>query len=415
MDLREESMLLHEKHNGKIEVRAKVPLENDHDLAVAYTPGVAQPCLAIKEEPDRSFDLTCRGNMVAICTDGTRVKRKGRIGARAAMPVMEGKAALFKRFGAVDAVPVCIDEPDKDKFIAIVKALQANYAGINLEDIQSPKCYDIEDELKKELEIPVFHDDQHGTAIACVSAVMGALRLVKKDIRTAKIVLNGAGAAGTAIGRLLVDCGAKNLTVMLHHGTLCEGHDNNGRPLDRVQEALSKVTNREKRQGSLADIVKGADVLLGVSAPGAFTQDMIRSMAPDAVVFAMANPVPEISYAEAKAAGARVAGTGRSDTPNQVNNVNVFPGMFRGAIDVRAREINEAMKVAAVHAIAELIPEEELREEYVVPDAFDKRVAPAVAAAVARAAIETGVAREPKDPEAIRRDTYLRVQGVPME
>ena len=244
---------------------------------------------------------------------------------------------------------------------------------------------------------------------------MGALRLVKKDIRTAKIVLNGGGAAGTAIGRLLVDCGAENLTVMLHHGTLCEGHDNNGRPLDRVQEALSKVTNREKRLGSLADIVKGADVLLGVSAAGAFTQEMIRSMAPDAVVFAMANPVPEISYADAKAAGARVAGTGRSDTPNQVNNVNVFPGVFRGAIDVRAREINEAMKVAAVRAIAELIPEEELREDYVVPNAFDKRVAPAVAAAVARAAVETGVARAPKDPEVVLRETYLRVNGVPMD
>ncbi|MCI2098821.1 MAG: NADP-dependent malic enzyme [Succiniclasticum sp.] len=415
MDLREESMVLHEKYNGKIETRAKVTLENDHDLAIAYTPGVAQPCLAIKADPDRSFDLTCRGNMVAICTDGTRVLGLGNIGARAAMPVMEGKAALFRRFGAVDAVPVCIDEPDKDKFIAIVKSLQANYAGINLEDIQSPKCYDIEDELKKELEIPVFHDDQHGTAIACVSAVMGALRLVKKDIRTAKIVLNGGGAAGTAIGRLLVDCGAENLTVMLHHGTLCEGHDNNGRPLDRVQEALSKVTNREKRLGSLADIVKGADVLLGVSAAGAFTQEMIRSMAPDAVVFAMANPVPEISYADAKAAGARVAGTGRSDTPNQVNNVNVFPGVFRGAIDVRAREINEAMKVAAVRAIAELIPEEELREDYVVPNAFDKRVAPAVAAAVARAAVETGVARAPKDPEVVLRETYLRVNGVPMD
>ncbi len=415
MDLREESMQLHLKYNGKIETHGKVPLENDHDLAVAYTPGVAAPCLAIKEEADRSFDLTCRGNMVAICTDGTRVLGLGKIGARAAMPVMEGKAALFKRFGAVDAVPVCIDETDKDKFVAIVKALQGNYAGINLEDIQSPKCYDIEDELKKELEIPVFHDDQHGTAIACVSAVMGALRLVKKDIRTAKIVLNGAGAAGTAIGRLLVDAGAENLIVMLHHGALYEGCDNNGRPLDRVQEALSKVTNKERRKGRLADIVKGADVLLGVSAPGSFTQDMIRSMAKDPVVFAMANPVPEISYAEAKAAGARVAGTGRSDTPNQVNNVNVFPGVFRGAIDVRAREINEAMKVAAVHAIAELIPENELREDYVVPNAFDKRVAPAVAAAVAKAAMGTGVAREQRDPEEIRRSTYLRVNGVPME
>lgn len=409
MTLRDEALKLHLDHNGKLEVHVKVPLNNGHDLAVAYTPGVAEPCKDIKANPEMSFEYTCRGNMVAICTDGTRVLGLGNIGPRAAMPVMEGKAVLFKGFGDVDAVPVCIDETDPDKFIAIVKALQPNYAGINLEDIQSPKCYDIEDRLKAELEIPVFHDDQHGTAIACLSAVLGALRLVKKDIKTAKVIVNGGGAAGTAIARLLVNMGAENVIVMLHHCTLREGGDNHGRPLDRVQEALSHTTNKEKVQGSLADVAKGADVLIGVSAPGVFTPEIIKSMAKDPIVFGLANPVPEVMYDVAKAAGAKVAGTGRSDSPNQVNNVIVFPGVFRGAIDVRAREINEAMKIAAVHAISNLIPDEELREDYVIPEAFDPRVAPAVAAAVAKAAMETGVARVQVDPEEVRRHTAERL------
>jgi malate dehydrogenase (oxaloacetate-decarboxylating) len=344
--LREESLKMHLDHNGKLEVHCKVPLKNGHDLAVAYTPGVAEPCKEIKIKKDMSFEYTCRGNMVAICTDGTRVLGLGNIGPEAAMPVMEGKAVLFKNFGDVDAVPICIDEHDPDKFIAIVRALQPSFAGINLEDISSPKCYDIEDALKKICDIPVFHDDQHGTAIACVSAVMGALRFVKKDIKTAKIVVNGSGAAGTAIGRLLVSMGAENLTMMLHDGALYDGCHSH-KPLDRIQQALAKVTNKKKVQGQLADFAKGADVLIGVSAAGAFTPEIVKSMAKDSVVFGLANPVPEIMYADAKAAGVRVAGTGRSDSPNQVNNVNVFPGVFRGAIDVRAREINEAMKVAA--------------------------------------------------------------------
>ena len=406
--LREESLKMHLDHNGKLEVHCKVPLKNGHDLAVAYTPGVAEPCKEIKIKKDMSFEYTCRGNMVAICTDGTRVLGLGNIGPEAAMPVMEGKAVLFKNFGDVDAVPICIDEHDPDKFIAIVRALQPSFAGINLEDISSPKCYDIEDALKKICDIPVFHDDQHGTAIACVSAVMGALRFVKKDIKTAKIVVNGSGAAGSAIGRLLVSMGATNLTMMLHDGALYDGCHSH-KPLDRIQQALAKVTNKKKVQGQLADIAKGADVLIGVSAAGAFTPEIVKSMAKDSVVFGLANPVPEIMYADAKAAGVRVAGTGRSDSPNQVNNVNVFPGVFRGAIDVRAREINEAMKVAATLAIANLIDEKDLREDYVVPEAFDKRVAPAVAAAVAKAAIETGVARIKVDPEKVKENTMKRL------
>jgi malate dehydrogenase (oxaloacetate-decarboxylating) len=406
--LREESLKMHLDHNGKLEVHCKVPLKNGHDLAVAYTPGVAEPCKEIKIKKDMSFEYTCRGNMVAICTDGTRVLGLGNIGPEAAMPVMEGKAVLFKNFGDVDAVPVCIDEHDPDKFVAIVRALQPSFAGINLEDISSPKCYDIEDALKKICDIPVFHDDQHGTAIACVSAVMGALRFVKKDIKTAKIVVNGSGAAGTAIGRLLVSMGAENLTMMLHDGALYDGCHSH-KPLDRIQQALAKVTNKKKVQGQLADFAKGADVLIGVSAAGAFTPEIVKSMAKDSVVFGLANPVPEIMYADAKAAGVRVAGTGRSDSPNQVNNVNVFPGVFRGAIDVRAREINEAMKVAATLAIANIIDEKDLREDYVVPEAFDKRVAPAVAAAVAKAAIETGVARVKVDPEKVKENTMKRL------
>ena len=377
MDLQEESLKLHLAHQGKMEIRAKVPLCNGHDLAVAYTPGVAEPCKEIKEKPEMAFEYTARGNIVGICTDGTRVLGLGNIGADAAYPVMEGKAVLFKRFADVDAIPVCINEPDPDKFVAIVKALEPSFAAINLEDIASPKCYDIEDRLKAEMKIPVFHDDQHGTAIAAVSAVIGALRLVKKDIRTAKILVNGSGAAGTAIGRLLLAVGATDLIMLDSKGSLYEGRVT-GRPLDRVQAALAKSTNKDKIKGSLKELAKGADVLIGASAPGVFTEEIIKSMAPDSVVFGLANPVPEAMYEYAKAAGARVAGTGRSDAPNQVNNVNVFPGIFRGAIAVRATEINDAMKVAAVYAIANLIDDQDLREDYVVPDAFDKRVGPAV-------------------------------------
>lgn len=406
MTLREEALKLHMDNNGKIAVVSKVPIATRHDLAIAYTPGVAEPCKDIKEDKNLSFEYTCRGNMVAIITDGTRVLGLGDIGPEAAMPVMEGKAALFKTFGDVDAVPVCLDTKDPDEFIRIVKLLQPNYAGVNLEDISSPKCYEIEDKLKEICDIPVFHDDQHGTAIACLSAVLGALRFVKKDIATAKFVVNGCGAAGSAIGRLLVNMGAQNVIMVDRFGALYEGID---AKLDRIQSYLATVTNKEHKQGTLADVAKGADVMIGASAPNVFTKEIMQSMAEKAIVFALANPVPETSYDAAKEAGVAVAGTGRSDRPNQVNNVTVFPGVFRGAIDVRARAITEDMKVAAVYAIADLIDEKDLREDYVVPDAFDPRVAPAVAAAVAKVAIEKGLARKIVDPEVVRANTAKRI------
>lgn len=406
MTLREEALKLHMDNNGKIAVVSKVPIATRHDLAIAYPPGVAEPCKDIKEDKNLSFEYTCRGNMVAIITDGTRVLGLGDIGPEAAMPVMEGKAALFKTFGDVDAVPVCLDTKDPDEFIRTVKLLQPNYAGVNLEDISSPKCYDIEDKLKEICDIPVFHDDQHGTAIACLSAVLGALRFVKKDIATAKFVVNGCGAAGSAIGRLLVNMGAQNVIMVDRFGALYEGID---AKLDRIQSYLATVTNKEHKQGTLADVAKGADVMIGASAPNVFTKEIMQSMAEKAIVFALANPVPETSYDAAKEAGVAVAGTGRSDRPNQVNNVTVFPGVFRGAIDVRARAITEEMKVAAVYAIADLIDEKDLREDYVVPDAFDPRVAPAVAAAVAKVAIEKGLARKIVDPEVVRANTAKRI------
>lgn len=406
MTLREEALKLHMDNNGKIAVVSKVPIATRHDLAIVYTPGVAEPCKDIKEDKNLSFEYTCRGNMVAIITDGTRVLGLGDIGPEAAMPVMEGKAALFKTFGDVDAVPVCLDTKDPDEFIRTVKLLQPNYAGVNLEDISSPKCYEIEDKLKEICDIPVFHDDQHGTAIACLSAVLGALRFVKKDIATAKFVVNGCGAAGSAIGRLLVNMGAQNVIMVDRFGALYEGID---AKLDRIQSYLATVTNKEHKQGTLADVAKGADVMIGASAPNVFTKEIMQSMADKAIVFALANPVPETSYDAAKEAGVAVAGTGRSDRPNQVNNVTVFPGVFRGAIDVRARAITEEMKVAAVYAIADLIDEKDLREDYVVPDAFDPRVAPAVAAAVAKVAIEKGLARKIVDPEVVRANTAKRI------
>ena len=398
-------MKLHRDNQGKLAVASKVPLATREDLSLAYTPGVAEPCKEIKADKDLSFALTCRGNMVAIVSDGTRVLGLGDIGPEAAMPVMEGKAVLFKVFGDVDAIPICLDTKDPDKIIETVRLLQPTFAGINLEDLASPKCYDIEDRLKEIMDIPVFHDDQHGTAIAALSAVLGALRYVKKELATAKIVVNGAGAAGSAIGRLLVNAGAENVTMVDIQGALYEGMPG----LNRVQEQLARTTNKAKVKGSFAQIAKGADVIIGVSAPGAFTAEIIASMN-EPVVIAMANPVPEIMYNEAKAAGAVVAGTGRSDAPNQVNNVTVFPGVFRGAMDVRARQINEEMKIAAAYAIAGLVADDELREDFVVPDAFDPRVAPAVAAAVAKAAIETGVARIQVDPEIIRAKTAARVK-----
>ncbi len=406
MDIREAALKLHRDNQGKLGVVSKVPVKTRYDLSIAYTPGVAEPCKEIKQNKDLSFELTCRGNMVAIVSDGTRVLGLGDIGPEAAMPVMEGKAVLFKVFGDVDAVPICLDTKDPDKIIEAVKMLQPSFAGINLEDISSPKCYDIEDRLIEMMDIPVFHDDQHGTAIAALSAVIGALRFVKKDIAEAKVVVNGAGAAGTAIGRLLVTAGAKNLIMVDMQGALYQGMAG----LNRVQEELAAKTNQAKRQGNLAEMAKGADVIIGVSAPGSFTAEIIQSMNTDPIVISMANPVPEIMYNDAKAAGAKVAGTGRSDAPNQVNNVTVFPGIFRGAMDVRAKKINDEMKLAAAYAIAGLVADEELREDFVVPDAFDPRVAPAVAAAVAKAAIDTGVARIQVDPETVRANTAARVK-----
>jgi len=406
MDIMEESLKLHKDYQGKLEVASKVPLINRHDLSLAYTPGVAEACKEIKLNKDLSFEYTCRGNMVAVVSDGTRVLGLGDIGPEAAMPVMEGKSVLFKTFGDVDAVPICLNTKDPAKIIEIVKLLEPTFAGINLEDLASPKCYDIEDALKKEMDIPVFHDDQHGTAIAALSGVLGALRFVNKDLKTAKIVLNGAGAAGTAIGRLLVYAGARNLVVVDVNGALYYGMPG----LNRIQEELVKNSNKEKCQGNLGEIAKGADVLIGVSAPGVFTKKIIGSMAKDSIVIAMANPVPEITYEAAKAAGAKVVGTGRSDAPNQVNNSSVFPGVFRGALDVRARQINEEMKLAAAYAIANLIPQNEMREDYVVPDVFNPEVTPAVAAAVARMAMETGVARIKLDPEVVRAKTAVRIK-----
>ena len=406
MSLRDEAIKLHLDNNGKIKVVSKVPIETRHDLSLAYTPGVAEPCKDIKEDKNLSFEYTCRGNMIAVVSDGTRVLGLGDIGPEAGIPVMEGKAALFKTFADVDAVPVCLGTKDPEEIIKTVKYLEPNYAGINLEDISSPKCYDIEDRLKEICDIPVFHDDQHGTAIACLSAVMGALRFVKKDFKTAKFVVNGCGAAGSAIGRLLVNMGAENVIMVDRWGALYEGIDVQ---LDRIQTYLATVTNKDKVQGGLADVAKGADVLIGVSAPGVFTKEIMQSMAKDSVVFALANPVPETTYDDAKEAGVAVAGTGRSDRPNQVNNVTVFPGVFRGAIDVRARAITEDMKVAAVWAIVDLIDEKDLREDFVVPDAFDPRVAPAVAAAVAKVAIEKGLARKIVDPEVVKENTMKRV------
>lgn len=400
MNFDEQAMNIRRGKQGILETFPRAVLKTTDDLSVLYTPGVAQPCREITKDPDLSFDLTCRGNMIAVVSDGTRVLGLGDIGPEAAMPVMEGKSILFKVFGGVNAVPICLDTKDPQAFIETVKRLQPSFAGINLEDISSPKCYEIEETLKREMDIPVFHDDQHGTAIAALAGVIGALRFVKKDLKTARIVINGAGAAGASIGRLLVRAGAEDVTMVDRPGILYAGMEG----LNAVQAKLAEVTNRSRKQGTLADAVKGADLLLGVSAPHVFTKELIESMADDAIVFAMANPIPETDYASAKAAGAKVVGTGRSDAPNQINNVMVFPGIFRGAMAVRARSINEDMKLAAAYAIASLVSDDELAEDHVIPNAFDERVAPAVAAAVAKAAMDSGVARITRDPEDIRRE-----------
>lgn len=396
MDLREEAMALRKEKHQMITTALNAPMETSHDLAVVYTPGVAAPCLAIKEDEDLSLDLTWRGNVVAVISDGTRVLGLGDIGPAASLPVMEGKSALYKRFGNVDAIPVVINTKDPDEFIHTVQLLEKSFAGINLEDLSSPKCYDIEDKLKATMNIPVFHDDQHGTAIAAVAAVLGGLRLIGKAIGDVKVVMNGAGAAGTACARLLLEAGVapEHMTVLNSKGILYD----NGK-LDRVQKELVAKVNPCNKKGTFAEAVKGADVLLGCSAPGVFKKEIIETMAEKNIVFAMANPVPEMMLDDAREAGVYIFGTGRSDMPNQVNNSSVFPGLFRGALDVRARQINEEMKLAAAHALANLLNDDELDPDHVVVNVFDPRVPKAVAKAVAKAAIETGVARVKELPE----------------
>ena len=388
MNYSEESARLHAQWQGKIEVISRVPVTNKDELSLAYTPGVAQPCLDIQKDYEKSFTLTRRHNLVAVITDGTAVLGLGDIGPEAGMPVMEGKCALFKAFGDVDAFPICIRSKDVDEIVRTVYLISGSFGGINLEDIAAPRCFEIERRLKELCDIPVFHDDQHGTAVVVGAALLNALRVVKKDIGEVKAVINGAGSAGIAIGRHLMNLGIKHLKMVDRCGILCEGTQ-----MNPAQAEMARITNPEKFSGVLADALKGADVFIGVSAPHIVSSDMIRSMAPGAIVFPMANPVPEIEPEEAKAAGAAVVGTGRSDHPNQINNVLCFPGLFRGALDVRAKDINEAMKQAASRALADLVAPEELSAEYILPRAFDKRVGPVVAEAVAQAARDSGVAR----------------------
>ena len=388
MNYAEESLRLHGEWQGKIEVVSRVPVRTKDDLSLAYTPGVAQPCLEIQKDYDKSFTLTRRHNLVAVITDGTAVLGLGDIGPEAGMPVMEGKCALFKAFGDVDAFPLCIRSKDVDEIVRTIYLISGSFGGINLEDIAAPRCFEIERRLKELCDIPVFHDDQHGTAVVVGAALINALKVVKKDIGEAKCVINGAGSAGIAIGKHLLNLGVKHLKMVDRFGILCEGEQ-----MNPAQEEMARITNPEKFSGKLADAMKGADVFIGVSAPHIVSQEMVRSMAPGPIIFPMANPTPEIEPDEALAAGAAVVGTGRSDHPNQINNVMCFPGLFRGALDVRARDINEEMKQAASHALAGLVSDEELRNDYILPMAFDKRIGPAVAAAVAKAARDSGVAR----------------------
>ena len=390
MDYAKESLRLHGEWKGKIEVVTRVPVENKDDLSLAYTPGVAQPCLEIQKDVDKSYELTRRWNMCLVVTDGSAVLGLGDIGPEAGMPVMEGKCVLFKAFGDVDAFPLCIKSHDVDEIVNTIYMISGSFGGVNLEDISAPRCFEIEKKLKKKCDIPIFHDDQHGTAIITLAGITNALRVVGKKKEDVRIVMNGAGAAAISIARLLLKAGYQNITLCDRKGAIYEGRQEGMNP---VKEEMSKVTNREKKAGSLADMLVGADVFIGVSAPGAVTTEMVKTMAKDAVIFACANPTPEIFPEDAKAGGAKVIATGRSDFPNQINNVLAFPGVFRGAFDVRAKDINDEMKIAASEALAGLITDEELCADYIIPKAFDKRVGPAVAKAVAEAARKTGVAR----------------------
>jgi len=389
MDIRKESLKKHYEWNGKIEVISRAPINSREDLSLAYTPGVAEPCLEIQKDINKSYELTRRSNLVAVVTDGTAVLGLGDIGPEAGMPVMEGKCALFKAFADVDAFPLCIKSKDVDEIVRTVYLLSGSFGGINLEDIAAPRCFEIEQKLKEICDIPIFHDDQHGTAIVVAAALINALKLVKKQIGDVQVVINGAGSAGIAIGKHLMNMGVKHLTFCDRFGIIAEGDEHN----NAAQEEMAKVTNRAQKKGTLADALVGADVFIGVSAPNLVTPEMVKSMASDAVLFPMANPTPEIMPDVAKAAGARVVGTGRSDFPNQINNVLAFPGIFRGALDCRASCINEEMKVATSYALASLIPDDEITEENIIAPALDKRVAQVVAEAVIKTARETGVAR----------------------
>ncbi|MDT0654395.1 NAD(P)-dependent malic enzyme [Staphylococcus chromogenes] len=402
MSLRDEALQMHKENHGKLAVTPKVKVTNKEELSLAYSPGVAEPCKDIHEHPEKVYDYTMKNNTVAVISDGTAVLGLGNIGAEASLPVMEGKAVLFKSFSGIDGIPLSLSTTDTEEIIRTVKLLEPNFGGINLEDISAPRCFEIEERLKKETKIPVFHDDQHGTAIVTLAGLMNALRIVKKDLSDIRVVLNGAGAAGIAIVKLLYSYGVREMIMCDSQGAIYEGRPHGMNP---TKEYVAKWTNKDKINGKLADVIEGADVFIGVSVANLLSEEMVRSMADNPVIFAMANPNPEITPELAKSAGAKVIGTGRSDFPNQINNVLAFPGIFRGALNVRATHINEQMKQAAVEAIASLISEEELTEDYVIPGPFDKRVAPSVAKAVAKAAMESGVARIDVDPEEIYQKT----------
>ncbi|HDK7139300.1 TPA: NAD-dependent malic enzyme [Clostridium botulinum] len=389
MDIKEKSLMVHKKFKGKLSIEGKIQVKNKEDLSIAYTPGVAEPCVKINEDKSLVYEYTMKGNTVAVVTNGTAVLGLGDIGPYAGLPVMEGKSLLFKEFADIDSFPICIDSKDPEEIIKTVKLIAPGFGGINLEDIKAPECFYIEKKLKEELDIPVFHDDQHGTAIVVLAGIYNALRLVGKKLEEARIVINGAGSAGISICKLLLQAGAKNIIMCDKEGSLVKGNSN----LNEAQKLIVEVTNKENEKGTLKDVIKGKDVFIGVSAPNILTEEMVTSMNKDSIVFAMANPTPEIMPDKAKKAGARVVATGRSDFPNQINNVLVFPGIFRGALDVRSKVINEEMKLAASKAIASLVQDNELNEEYIIPGAFDKRVAEVVAEEVKKVALKMGLSK----------------------